>query len=75
MESVLEERTGQLENKETVPTERMREEVEQERGEARVIFYEKGVKNFKEILAKKGIIGERGFKEIMPPFKEEIKIR
>ena len=53
--------------------ERMREEVEQKRGEAKVFFTKKRAKNFKEILTKKGIIGERGFKEIMPPFKEEIE--
>ena len=59
VEIVLEERVGQLENQETVPVERMREELEDQEGEDRV-FSEKGAKNFKDILAKKGIIGKRG---------------
>ena len=35
----------------------------------------KGVEIFKKTLAKKGLISERGFKELVPPFKEEIERR
>ena len=43
--------------------------------EARVFFTSKGVKAFKKILANKGFVEERGFKELVPPFKEEVERR
>ena len=33
----------------------------------------KGIDIFKKTLAKKGFISKRGFKELVPPFKEEIE--
>ena len=71
----LGENNGQPEKQETVLVEQMREKVEVEAREDRVLFSDGGAKNFKEILAKKGIIGERGFNEIMSPFEEEIERR
>ena len=41
----------------------------------RVFFTNKGVENFKKTFTKKGFVEERGFKELVPPFKEEIKRR
>ena len=75
VESVLGERAGQSENQETFPAERMGEEVEDRGGEDRVFFSENGVLNFKDILAEKEIIGERGFQDIVQPFKKEIERR
>ena len=75
VESILKERVGQSENQEIVPDERMGEEMENHGGEDRGFFSKKGAKNFKDFLAKKEIIGEKGFKEIVSPFKEEIEIK
>ena len=36
---------------------------------------DKGEEIFKKILAKKRFIGERGFKELVSPFNEEIERR
>ena len=51
------------------------EEVEGESGEVRVFFTNKGAEAFKKILAKKGFVEERGFKELVPPFQEQIERR
>ena len=78
MEDVLRERAEQPENKETVPSEEVGEEtkeVEVESGEARVFFTNKGEEAFKKILAKKGFVEERGFKELVLPFKEQVERR
>ena len=78
MEDVLRERAEQLKNQETVLTGEVREEtkeVEEESGEARVFFTNKGAESFKKSLAKKGFVKERGFKELVPLFKEEIERR
>ena len=50
-------------------------EIEGESGEARVFFTNKVAKAFKKSLTKKGFVEERGFKELVPPFKEEIERR
>ena len=44
-------------------------------GGARVFLSNKGAETFKKTLAKKGFIKERGFKELVIPFKEEIERR
>ena len=78
MKDVQQERVEQLGNQETVLTEEVREqtkEVEGEAGEARVFFTEKGAEALKKTLAKKGFIKERGFNELVLPFKEEIERR
>ena len=41
----------------------------------KVFLSDKGVETFKKTLAKKSFIEERGFKELVPPFKEEIERR
>ena len=51
------------------------EEVEGDLGGATVSPTDKGAEIFKRILSKKGFIDEKGFKELVPPFKEEIKRR
>ena len=50
-------------------------EVEGESREARVFFTNKWAEAFKKILAKKGFVEERGFKELVSPFKKEIEKR
>ena len=79
MEEVLRDIAKQLENQENAPAEEVREENEIEEMEgdvadARVFFTNKGAENFKNTLAK-GFIEERGFKELVMPFKEEIERR
>ena len=46
-----------------------------EEGEAKTFYYDKGAKVFQKHLAKKGLMGERGFKQLVSPFKEEIERR
>ena len=75
MEDLLRERVEQTKNQETVPTKKVREENETEDMEGyvvdtRVFFTNKGAENFKKTLAKKGFVKERGFKELVQPFKE-----
>ena len=43
--------------------------------EARVFIIDKGAAILIKTLAKKGFIEDRGFKELVPPFKEEIERR
>ena len=50
-------------------------EVVVEEGEARAFYSNKGTKAFQKHLAKKGFVEEKGFKQLMFPFKEEIKRR
>ena len=45
-------------------------EVEGESGGARVFLSDKGVEVLRKTLSKKGFIEERGFRELVPPFKE-----
>ena len=75
MENAQRERVKQPKNQETVSTEEAREETEEVEGEsggARVFLSDKGAEAFKKTLTKKGFIEERGFKELVPPFREEI---
>ena len=46
-----------------------------EEGEARAFYSNKGAEKFQKYLAKKGFVEERGFKQLVLPFKEEIKRR
>ena len=76
MEEVQGERVELPENQETTPTNEVREEVKDVEGDlggARVFLTDKGAKVFRKTLA--GSIGEREFKELVPPFKEEIERR
>ena len=78
MEEVQGERVELPENQETTPTNEVREEVKDVEGDlggARVFLTDKGVKVFRKTLTKKGFIDEREFKELVPPFKEEIERR
>ena len=72
-------RHQQPDNQETTPEEireeTIEEEVEVKAGEARAFYFDKGAKTFQKYLAKKGFIEERKLREIVPPFKEEIKRR
>ena len=70
----------QNENLET-SIEEVREENEEEievmveKGEARTFYSDKGVEAFQKHLAKKGFVEERGFKQLVSSFKEEIERR
>ena len=78
MKNMQRERVEQPENQETILDGGVREEAEEmevEVGEAKVFITDKGVEIFRKTLAKKGFIEERGFKELVLPFKEEIKRR
>ena len=78
MENLQRERAAQLENQEIVHAEEVREEEKDMEGGTRVekvFLFGKGVETFKKTLANKGFIEERGFKESMSPFKEEIERR
>ena len=46
-----------------------------EEGEARAFYYNKGAETFHKYLIKKSFVEERGFKELVSPFKEEIERR
>ena len=48
-------------------------EVVVEEGEARAFYSNKGAEAFQKHLAKKGSVEERGFKQLVSPFKEEIE--
>ena len=50
-------------------------EVVVEEGEARAFYSSKGAKTFQKHLAKKSFMEERGFKELVSPFKKEIERR
>ena len=74
--NVQEDRVEQLENQGT--TEGVREKAKEMEGDAEgasVFLTNKGAKIFKKTPTKKGFIGERGFKEMVPPLKEEIERR
>ena len=43
-----------------------------EEGEARTFYSNKGVATFKKLLAKKGFVEERCFKQLVSPFKEKL---
>ena len=43
-----------------------------EEGEARAFYSHKGAEVFQKYLAKKSFVEERGFKELVSLFKEEI---
>ena len=78
MEDVLRERVEQIKNQEIVLVEKVREEIEEvevKAGEARVFLSNKGAEAFKKSLAKKGFVEERGFRELVTPFKEEVERR
>ena len=78
MEEVQGESNEQPENQETTPMDEERKEVEEMEGDsrrARVFLTDKGVEIFKKTPSKKGFICERGFKELVLPFKEEIERR
>ena len=78
MEEVQRERAEQPENRETTPTEEIREETEEvevEAREVRVFFTKKGAVVFRKNLAKKGFIEKSGFRKLVPPFKEEVERR
>ena len=48
-------------------------EVVVEEGEAKAFYSHKEVEVFQKHLAKKSFVEERGFKELVFPFKEEIE--
>ena len=75
LEEVIRERAKQ-ENEENVlvvvPGEM---EIKVEAGEARAFYSNNGKKAFKKHLAKKGFVEERGFRELVSQFKEEVEKR
>ena len=73
MKEVLRER-GNEGSQETV-IEVVPEEIEVvvEEGEARDFYSNKGAKMFQKYLAKKSFVEERGLKELVSPFKEEVQ--
>ena len=78
VEDVLREKVEQAENQEIVPAEEVREEAGEMEGtkeEERVFLTEKVAEAFRKTLAKKGFVEERGFRELIPPFKEEVERR
>ena len=44
-----------------------------EKGEAITFYFDKEAKAFQKHLAKKGFVEERGFKQLVSPFKEKIE--
>ena len=44
-----------------------------EEGEAMAFYFNKGEEAFKKHLAKTGYVEERGFKQLVFPFKEEVE--
>ena len=50
-------------------------EIVVEEGKDRAFYYNKGEEDFKKNLAKKGDVEERGFKQLLSPFKEEVERR
>ena len=83
MEDILQERADKVgremegeENQENalevVPKEI---EVVVEEGESIAFYSHKGAEVYQKHLAKKGFVEERGFKELVSPFKEEIEQR
>ena len=50
-------------------------EVVVEEGESRAFYSNKGAEAFQKHLAKKGFVEERGFKQLVSTFKEEIERR
>ena len=44
-----------------------------EEGEAKAIYSNKGEEAFKNHLAKKGYVEEKGFKLLVSPFKEQVE--
>ena len=81
MEEILQERDEEVqrempkeENKENA-LEVVPKEIEAmvEEGKARAFYSHKGVELFQKHLAKKSFVEERGFKELVSSFKEEIK--
>ena len=44
-----------------------------EEGEAKAFYSNKGAEVFQKHLAKKGFVEERGFKQLVSSFKEEIQ--
>ena len=75
VEEVLRERVEER-NQETA-LEVVPEEIEVvvEEGEARAFYSNKGEEAFKKHLAKKGYVEERGFKQLVSSFKEEVEQR
>ena len=50
-------------------------EVVVEEGDARDFYFNKGAEKFQKHMAKKSFVEERGFKELVSLFKEDIKRR
>ena len=75
VEEVLRERVEER-NQETT-LEVMLEEIEVvvEEGDARAFYSNKEEEAFKKHLTKKGYVEERGFKQLVSPFKEEVERR
>ena len=46
-----------------------------EEGEAKAFYSNKGEEAFNKHLSKKGYVEERGFKQLVSPFKEEVEQR
>ena len=75
VQEVMRERVEQ-ENQETALEEvREETEIEVKAGDAKAFYFDKGVDAFHKNLANKGFVEEKGFKELVEPFKNEVESR
>ena len=72
-EEVQRERAEEVSQETTLEVVPEEIEVVVEEGEARAFYSNKGAKAFQKHLVKKGFMEERGFKQLVSPFKEEIE--
>ena len=75
VEEVLRERAEEGNQETTLEVVPEGMEIEGKTGEARAFYSNKGEEAFKKHLAKKGYVEDRGFKQLVFPFKEEVERR
>ena len=73
VEKVLRERAEEGSQETAIEVVLEEIEVVVDEGEARAFYFNKEAKAFQKHLAKKGFVEERVFKQLVSPFKEEIK--
>ena len=75
VEAVMREKVEEESHETTIEVVPEEIEVVVEEEEARAFYCNKGAETFQKYLAKKSFMEERGFKELVSPFKEEIERR
>ena len=75
VEEFLRERAKEASQEPAIEVIPMEIEVVVEEGEVRAFYSNKGAEAFQKHLEKKGFVEERGFKQLVSPFKEEIERR